>query len=153
MHVEHVEHSQVHSKCSISVYSGELKSTRQMWSSPPSHTVSTLWILPPSARLALAPSSVRQSDLRGLESPGREPRGGSLLSAAHLRAGSFQFLSLPVVCGAPEWVTELPVPKGASRGVCPEVEAVLICPGLVWLEYSSRLRLCKQVIVQTRPCV
>lgn len=112
MHTRHVQQSQVYSKCSINVYSRALKSTRQMWSFPPSHPVSALWILPPPALLPPAPSSIRQSDLRGLESPVRKPRGGTPLSAALRRVGSFRFLSLPAVHEAPEWVKELPVPKG-----------------------------------------
>lgn len=37
---------------------------------------------------------------------------------------------------------------------CAEVkDMILLHQGLLWVEYSSRLRLCKQVIVQTHPRV
>lgn len=157
MHARHVQQSQVYSKCSISVYSRALKSTRQMWSSPPSHPVSALWILPPPALLPQPPppSDRVTSGVWKAQSgsPGEEPRSwqsyGGLdrfgfchcLRCVGLLSGSRSCLSPR---GGNGW---------ASQGTCPEVEAVLICPRLVWLEYSSRPRLCKQVIVQTRPCV
>lgn len=44
--------------------------------------------------------------------------------------------------------------RSARQLECAEVEATLLSQGLLGVEYSSRLRLCKQVIVQAHPlCV
>ena len=87
-------------------------------------------------------------------------RWGTPSSAALLRVGWFLFLSWPVRCGAVGRVQGPPVLEGPGRRSCGptrvrvrKTEALLVRQGLVCLEDGSRLRLCKQVIVQTHPHV
>lgn len=153
---------EAHRKCSADVYSEELESTGQMWAHPS--------LTPGVALRTLPPPSVLPRPLfhQTVASVGWKPQSGNLAkgrwgtpsSAALLRVGWFLFLSWPVRCGAVGRVQGPPVLEGPGRRSCGptrvrvrKTEALLVRQGLVCLEDGSRLRLCKQVIVQTHPHV
>lgn len=85
-----------------------------MESSPHSHLVSALWILPPPAFLP-RPRLPQTGWPLWVGNPSLGALQGNPFSAALLRLGWFLFLLLPVMCGAAGWVQELPIPEGPGQ--------------------------------------
>lgn len=84
--------------------------------------------------------------------PHREAWGGSPILSSPAEGQIVSVSVIALMCGAAGWVRAGQGGAGwVSQGEYPEVVAVLIQRvGLAGI--LCRLRLCKQVIVQTRPC-